>query len=236
MNRYVAKNEEIITWLDSHIMSLPDDMAYKLFSLRRQYIKPQRRPRGYTKYLDSLEWTDTRNIVIEQTGHKCAVCNQHEDIYGLHIHHRSYKTFGNNNFDDLIPLCPTCHSYIHPYALIAERIYRKIVGKYYAGYIFSVECANHINQTKYYIIKSLSNEQHLLRFSLIANQPQQHIPEDWDIISLDKKYITHNQWNGSTLIPIEPISPQIRIYQPDRPLDLWRRHILDHLQQKQLVG
>ncbi len=152
------------------------------------------------------------------------------------MHHRTYASFYSKSLDNLIPLCPICHAYIHPYGQVAQQAYKLIVGKYYAGFIFSVECANRINQTKYYIIESLSNDQHPLRFSLITNQPQQHIPEAWDIIVLDKKYISHNQWNGSTLIPIEARMPQIRIYKPDRPLDLWRRHISDHLQQKQLVG
>ncbi len=61
---------------------------------------------------------------VEWHGHKCAICGfdpadswsgfGKKPIYkGLLAHHRHYRTFGNEQQDDVVVLCYVCHTDLH---------------------------------------------------------------------------------------------------------------------------
>lgn len=72
--------------------------------------KPSRRD-TYLPYLSSTEWQDKRREYWESGAYRfCYVC---EDPWigfkGKDLHHRSYKNFGQEELDDLVPVCRPCH-------------------------------------------------------------------------------------------------------------------------------
>jgi 5-methylcytosine-specific restriction endonuclease McrA len=55
-----------------------------------------------------------RNKILDRDGCKCVICGTREEI--LDIHHKdksgdsSYWEFSNNNLDNLITVCKSCHT------------------------------------------------------------------------------------------------------------------------------
>ena len=67
------------------------------------------RHEAYNDYINSFEWKAKRmNIVVRDKG-LCVLCKSK----GEHVHHLTYKNFGNEDNRDLILLCKECHEYIH---------------------------------------------------------------------------------------------------------------------------
>lgn len=64
----------------------------------------------YHIYLQSEEWKQKRNTVIEKAGHKCQVCNSAKE---LQVHHRTYERIFKEDLSDLIVLCSSCHKKFH---------------------------------------------------------------------------------------------------------------------------
>ena len=66
---------------------------------------------------------DYRKIAFNDYEHKCAVCGWNEDERILEVHHIDSNR-ENNEIDNLIILCPTCHRKItlHYYKLIDREL------------------------------------------------------------------------------------------------------------------
>ena len=63
--------------------------------------------RKYNKdYYYSPEWIHKRNLKLEWGGHKCEKCGSGKN---LQVHHKHYKSFGDEMPWDLIVLCEKCH-------------------------------------------------------------------------------------------------------------------------------
>jgi 5-methylcytosine-specific restriction endonuclease McrA len=60
---------------------------------------------SYDEYLKSLHWKILRQKYIETYGDKCEIC----DNKGEQLHHLNYDNLGNEEFDDLMLLCSSCH-------------------------------------------------------------------------------------------------------------------------------
>lgn len=78
-------------------------------------LKPEPAPRRaphlseeYVAYLDSPAWATTRATMLELAGHRCQGpgCGVRT---GLQVHHRHYRSLGNEAWGDLVVLCPSCH-------------------------------------------------------------------------------------------------------------------------------
>ena len=65
---------------------------------------------GYEAYLRSPEWQAKRRERIELDHHTCQICCRQDQP--LEVHHRSYRNLGNEEMDDLITVCRTCHKAI----------------------------------------------------------------------------------------------------------------------------
>lgn len=63
----------------------------------------------YEEYLDSPEWKEKQQAVLERDGHRCVACNRPDQ---LEIHHRTYERIGNELLSDLTTLCRACHGTI----------------------------------------------------------------------------------------------------------------------------
>lgn len=70
----------------------------------------QLRSMPYAEYLQTAEWKEKRDFVLGFACHRCQVCNSPKN---LHVHHRTYERRGDEDLDDLIALCKTCHELYH---------------------------------------------------------------------------------------------------------------------------
>ena len=68
-----------------------------------------------------------RKLAFRNYPHECAVCRWNEDNYVLEVHHIDENRL-NNELDNLIILCPTCHKKLttHRYILIDRKEIRPI--------------------------------------------------------------------------------------------------------------
>lgn len=66
----------------------------------------------YDTYLKSEAWHEKRMMVARLANFTCQRC--HREVYrGFHIHHLSYRHFGDEPLCDLLFLCEDCHKAIH---------------------------------------------------------------------------------------------------------------------------
>lgn len=64
----------------------------------------------YLAYLKSPEWRAKRVQVLARDKYRCFECGASGP---LEVHHTTYKRIFNEDLDDLIALCPTCHDDEH---------------------------------------------------------------------------------------------------------------------------
>jgi 5-methylcytosine-specific restriction endonuclease McrA len=70
----------------------------------------------YHEYLRTPEWSERADATYRRFDYRCAVCNADGD---LHAHHRTYERRGSEHDNDLVALCPACHSLFHEWRRLA---------------------------------------------------------------------------------------------------------------------
>ena len=83
-------------------------MSYKPTTCKdtKEYAKT------YEDYLATRHWRTLRVEVAKLKNYHCELCDKKIEV-GYHIHHKTYKHLGNENFDDLMFLCENCHKELH---------------------------------------------------------------------------------------------------------------------------
>lgn len=76
----------------------------------------------YNLYLESDKWKQMRRKILERDGYKCRICGAN---YNLHVHHLTYKRLYNENEEDLITVCESCHKAYHELDRMSELISEK---------------------------------------------------------------------------------------------------------------
>ena len=71
----------------------------------------------YDKYIESDEWKETREERKFLDGYKCRFCGS---AMNLVVHHTTYENVPNEDMDDLLTLCKTCHNELHKYDRIRK--------------------------------------------------------------------------------------------------------------------
>ena len=73
--------------------------------------KTYTRHKDYLDYLDSPEWWSIRRNAMRRAQWRCEQEKPGESRHEgpLEVHHRHYKTLGNEALDDVEVLCPACH-------------------------------------------------------------------------------------------------------------------------------
>jgi len=85
------------------------------------------KPRNYTKYIDYITsdaWRETKNrywhsirydklIKQKEWALKCSCGFKSRNKGDFHVHHKTYRNFGNEKTKELIHLCPACHDKVH---------------------------------------------------------------------------------------------------------------------------
>lgn len=69
----------------------------------------QEREKDYANYLNSSKW-NTMKIVIRARDNVCKKCGSKNN---LQVHHITYKNFGDEELEDLVLLCGSCHKEVH---------------------------------------------------------------------------------------------------------------------------
>lgn len=76
----------------------------------------------YREYINSADWRFKADRFRAAKNYTCEKCGQNNDDYysgrrsyeiELHVHHRHYKTLGNERQEDVLILCKMCHSLHH---------------------------------------------------------------------------------------------------------------------------
>lgn len=83
--------------------------------VERRTFKRHRRIRqlgyeDYAAYLHSPAWSDVKRRYRESDLPQMCVCGATE---GLHLHHKTYARVGEEQLEDLAPLCKPCHADLH---------------------------------------------------------------------------------------------------------------------------
>jgi 5-methylcytosine-specific restriction endonuclease McrA len=73
------------------------------------FSKLKTRKEKYDLYLKSPLWKKKRFICISFYKYTCQGCFQEFPQNKLDVHHLTYKRFGRESEEDLIPLCRPCH-------------------------------------------------------------------------------------------------------------------------------
>lgn len=79
----------------------------------KKETKPKEVPQwrqAYIDYINSDAWKSFRLKALHHYGHKCILCSSTKN---LHVHHRHYKNLYHETFEDVIPLCASCHKRHH---------------------------------------------------------------------------------------------------------------------------
>lgn len=66
----------------------------------------------YDRYISSKQWAIKRREAYNHFGYFCQRCGENRKGF-LSVHHKHYKTLGNEDFKDLGILCRNCHSEYH---------------------------------------------------------------------------------------------------------------------------
>lgn len=64
----------------------------------------------YKKYLKSNEWKAIKKKVRRRDKNQCQICFYNKK---LNVHHMTYRSIFNENFNDLVLLCKRCHGKLH---------------------------------------------------------------------------------------------------------------------------
>lgn len=68
---------------------------------------------SYKDYLKSKHWKELKKKKRDTRKAKCRVCHTEKN---LNLHHRTYKSIGNEHVGDVIWLCADCHNETHKLA------------------------------------------------------------------------------------------------------------------------
>ena len=79
------------------------------------HIRIKDKKTDYEKYMQSPQWQAKRLKVLKRDNYKCQHCNCVVTHYTAHVHHLSYKYFGNEPLRHLVTLCRECHRKEHNY-------------------------------------------------------------------------------------------------------------------------
>lgn len=67
----------------------------------------------YWKYLATPYWKKFRKEVLLHYGEKCNWCGAEGEGVRFHVHHKRYGTWFDEEIENVIPLCSSCHSKAH---------------------------------------------------------------------------------------------------------------------------
>lgn len=149
-------------------------------------------------YLQSSEWKKKRFERIKKDDGCCVLCGRKN---GLVVHHLTYEHYGNENIDELITLCRSCHYRLHnPHELEPHNkkqpLYVKVDNMHWygngeilpvgdpVGVEYILATAEHLSDKKYHyitldlicnILDAISGEKGKVFSYILRNMGQENI-------------------------------------------------------------
>lgn len=74
-----------------------------------------RRSKDYKEYLKTMKWYDLCTLVYVRDGYRCRQCFKDLSKRNGNVHHTNYDNIFKETIDDLVLLCPKCHTMVHYY-------------------------------------------------------------------------------------------------------------------------
>jgi 5-methylcytosine-specific restriction endonuclease McrA len=68
--------------------------------------------KSYEEYLQSPAWQSKRHHIAVLRNYTCEKCKKVVKT-GFHIHHKTYRHFGDEKDNELMFLCESCHKKLH---------------------------------------------------------------------------------------------------------------------------
>jgi hypothetical protein len=65
----------------------------------------------YQKYIQSMDWYQKRKEALAHYGNKCAKDGSGACFGPLQVHHKHYRSLGNEKMGDLVVLCKRHHDF-----------------------------------------------------------------------------------------------------------------------------
>lgn len=85
-----------------------EENAHLFLELKTEQKKNKSTP--YYAYINSKEWEAKKKDYYSRHFKICAICSS---IKRINLHHATYREFGKEKDEDLVPLCSGCHSELH---------------------------------------------------------------------------------------------------------------------------
>ena len=79
----------------------------------RVYTTPYMPYSEYRHYLTTSKWKALRLKTFKRDRYTCQHCGVTGSSDTLHCHHLTYDRLGDENLNDLLTLCNTCHKKVH---------------------------------------------------------------------------------------------------------------------------
>jgi hypothetical protein len=99
-------------------LGLCQQCYYKIYNHKYRQNLKQNDPKKYNDYKNS--WRNggdkVQKIVFDKFDNKCAECHDDYDLVIHHLDNNGRSKFSdklNNNIENLVLLCRSCHAYIH---------------------------------------------------------------------------------------------------------------------------
>lgn len=67
----------------------------------------------YGQYINSWNWKEKSGYIKHLAGYTCERCKRKLPTGRLDVHHKNYKSIGNENQEDVEVLCRECHRKEH---------------------------------------------------------------------------------------------------------------------------
>ena len=82
----------------------------EIATYQKHLLIQQEEARRYENYLQSPQWRQKRQIVLERDNHRCQGCGQQR---ATQVHHRTYHNIYREFLFELISVCDECHARLH---------------------------------------------------------------------------------------------------------------------------
>jgi 5-methylcytosine-specific restriction endonuclease McrA len=69
----------------------------------------------YSAYLRSPQWYALRSQILERDEYRCQTHFEGCTATADHVHHLTYDRMGAELYEDLVSVCLSCHTLIHPH-------------------------------------------------------------------------------------------------------------------------
>ena len=101
-----------VEWVDQHLQRSGESLRRQAWKAKAEQGQRELAKKNnewwqwYKEYLQSPQWQDKRQRVLQRDRHQCRAC---ERSRATQVHHLTYEHVGNEPLFDLVAVCKSCH-------------------------------------------------------------------------------------------------------------------------------